>query len=75
MFETLSLTEDKIENVENYPNIFITLDSKKWDTYDEQYKLNDDLYLDNMGDMILPTITTENTLVADADLLAAVAYL
>ena len=46
--------------------------SKKWDTYDELYKLNEDSYLDKRGDMILTTISTDNTLVVDAYLLAAV---
>ena len=73
MFETRSLTEYEIENAENYPSIFLTLNLNKWGTYDESYKLNEDSYFDNRGDMILPTISTENTLVADADLLAAVA--
>ena len=34
MFETRSLTEDEIENEENYPNIFLTPDSNKLDPYD-----------------------------------------
>ena len=35
MFETRSLTEDEIENSENYSTIFLTPDSNRWDPYDE----------------------------------------
>ena len=73
MFETRSLIEYEIENVENYPTIFLAPDSIRWDSYSESYKLNEDSYLDSRGGMILPTISTENDLVADADLSAAVA--
>ena len=58
MFETCSLTEYEIENPENYPTIFLTPDSNRWDTYYESYRLNDDSYLDNRGEIILPTIAT-----------------
>ena len=68
MFETRSLTEDEIENAENYPTIFLTPDSNRWGPYNESYKSNEDSYLDNSVNMIFPTIATENTLVADADL-------
>ena len=73
MFENRSLTEDKIENAENYPTIFLTPDSNRWYPYDESYKLNEDSYLENKGDMILLTISTDNTIVEDADLSTAVA--
>ena len=72
IFETRYLTEDEIENADNSPTIFLNLDSNRWDTYDELYKLNEDSYLGNRGDMILPTIATEKNIVADADLLTAV---
>ena len=45
--------------------------SNSWDPYDKSYMLNEDSYLDNRGDMILPSIATESTLVADAHLSAA----
>ena len=73
MFKTPFLTEHEIENAENYPTIFLIPDSKKWDPYDELYKLNEFFYLDNKGDMIIPTIATEKTLVVGADLSVAVA--
>ena len=72
MFETCSLTEYKIENAENYPTIFLTLDSNRWDPYDESYKLNEDSYLYNRGDMIIPTISTNNTLLADTYMSTAI---
>ena len=37
MFETRYLTEDEFENAENYPTIFLTLDSNRWDPYNESY--------------------------------------
>ena len=73
MFDTRSLTEDKIENAKNYPTIFITPGSNRWDPYDESYKLNKDSYLDNRGDMILTITATQNTIVVDADLSEVVA--
>ena len=42
MFETSSLTEDEIVNAENYSTIFLTPDSKRWDSYNESYKMDED---------------------------------
>ena len=41
MFETRSLTEDEIENAENYPTLFLSPDSNMWYPYDELYKLKE----------------------------------
>ena len=41
MFDSSSLTEDKIENAGDYPTIFLTPESDMWDPYDESYKLNE----------------------------------
>ena len=58
IFEDFSLTEDESENADNYPTIFLTLDSNSCDPYDSSYKLNEDSYLDNRGDMILLKVYT-----------------
>ena len=60
IFETHSLAEDEIEDAENYPTILLNPDSNRWNPYDKSYKLNENSYLDNRGNMIflpLPHIT------------------
>ena len=71
VFETRSLTDEEIENAENYPTVFLTPDSNKWDPYDESYKLNDDLFLGSRGDMFLPSTASKRTLATEAGMLAA----
>ena len=69
VFEYSSLTDEEIENSENYLTMFLTPDSNKWDIYDESYKLNEDLFLVSRGDMVLPYNTSKHTLVMESDIL------
>ena len=71
MFASRSLTEDEIESSGDYKNIFLTPDSDMWDPYDESYKLNEDSFLDSRGNIEIPSIPVQHTLVADADMSAA----
>ena len=67
-FASCSLTEDEIENVGDYPTIFLTPDSDMWDPYDESYKSNEDSFLDSRGNISIHSIPVQHTLVADADM-------
>ena len=71
MFASRSLTEDEIENARDYLTIFLTPDSDMWDPYNESYKLNEDSFLDSMGNIEIPSIPVQHTFVADADMSAA----
>ena len=51
--------------------MFLTPDSKKWDPYDESYKLNDDSFWGRRGDMVLPSTNSKRTLVTESYMLAA----
>ena len=42
-----------------------------WDPYYESYKLNEDSFLDSRGNVEIPSIPIQHTLVADADMSAA----
>ena len=64
-FNTRSVNEDEIENVENYQTIFLTPDSNVWNQYDESYKMNEDPNLDNRGRMVLPSTPTQHCLVRE----------
>ena len=71
MFASHYLTEDEIENAGDYTTIFLTPNSDMWDPYNESYKLNEELFLDRRGNMEIPSIPFQHTLVADADMSAA----
>ena len=51
--------------------MFLTPDLKKWDLYDESYKLNKDSFWDIRGVMVLPSTTSKCTLVTEAYISAA----
>ena len=70
VFETCSLKNEEIENTENYQTLFLITDSNKWDPYDESYKLNEDLFLERRGDMVIPSTTSKRKLVMEADMLS-----
>ena len=44
-----------------------------WDPYNESYKLNKDSFLDSRVNMAIVSIPVQHTLVADADMSAAIA--
>ena len=71
MFENRSLTDGEIENLENYPTVFLNTDSKKWDPYNESYKLNEDSFWGSRGDMVLPSATYKQTLVTEVNMSVA----
>ena len=63
--------EYDIENAGDYPTIFLTPDSDMWDPYNKSYKLNKDSFLDIRGNMEIPSIPVQHTLVVDADMSAS----
>ena len=65
VFKSLSLTDEEINNVEDFETVFLIPDSNKWDPYDKYYKHNKDSFLDHRGRMIPPLNYNKRTRVDD----------
>ena len=67
VFKSLSLTNEEINNVEDFETVFLTPDPNKWDPYDKSYKNNEYSFLDHRGRMIPPSNHNKLTLIDDLD--------
>ena len=67
VFKSRSLTNEEINNVEDFDTVFLTPDSNKWDPYDKSYNHNEDSFLDHRGRMIPPSNYNKRTLVDDLE--------
>ena len=54
VFKSRSLTNEEINNVEDFETVFLTPESNKWDPYDKSYKHNEDSFMYHRGSMIPP---------------------
>ena len=70
MFQTRSLNEEEIENVEHHSSVFFLPESKNWDPYYDAYALNEDSFLDSRGDLMMSRPTAKRTLVDEVYLAA-----
>ena len=67
VFKSRSLTNEEINNVEDFETVFLTPDFKKWDPYEKYYKHSEDSFLDHRGRMIPPSNYNKRTLVDDLE--------
>ena len=71
VFPTRALTDKEIEQAEVYSTIYLTPDSHKWDPHDESCKINEDPFLNCNGDMVIPSLSSNNDLISKAKMTAA----
>ena len=63
VFPTRALTDKEIERAKMYSTIYLTPDSHKWDPHDE--------FLDFNSDMVIPPPSSNNKLISEAKMTAA----
>ena len=67
VFKSYSLTNEEINNGEDFETVFLTPVSNKWDPYDNSYHHNEDSFLDHRGRLIPPSNHNKRTLIDDLD--------
>ncbi len=70
-FPTRALTQDEIENWQDFDVIFLTPDAESWDPHDETFAEEEAGLLDDDGDIVLPDSKTPKELIAEVDALYA----